>query len=256
LGKKPVKVEAPFGASFDLGGVSGDENVELVCVTYNETSSGVMLEAEMIDRIKERFPNALVAVDVVSAAPYLRFDVEQIDMLFSSVQKGFGMPSGLGFLVLNDRAAEKAHALSVKGIVTGSYHSFSSLISQGGKRQTPETPNVLGIYVLGKVCEDMLNRGIDTIYKETEEKAAYIYDALDAHPRMRPFVSNKAIRSKTVITASVEGASISYIERMKAAGYMIGSGYKEHKEAQIRIANFPAHTVEHVQDMIQTIQTI
>jgi phosphoserine aminotransferase len=256
LGKDPVKIEAPFGEAFSLDKIPVDDEIELVCITYNETSSGVMLKAETIEHIKARFPNALVAIDVVSAAPYLRFDADRADMLFSSVQKGLGMPSGLGFLIVNDRALAKQHMLAQQGIITGSYHSFASLLSQEEKRQTPETPNVLSIYVLGKVCEDMLDKGVETIHAETEEKATYIYDVLEAHAHMAPFVSDRSIRSQTVITASVQDGSAAYIERMKQAGYMLGAGYKEYKGMQLRIANFPAHSVEQTHNMIQILKTI
>ena len=41
--------------------------------------------------------------------------------------------------------------LQERGFAVGSYHSFASLVAGAEKRQTPETPNVLAIEVLGEV---------------------------------------------------------------------------------------------------------
>ena len=41
--------------------------------------------------------------------------------------------------------------------------SLASLRAGQEKWQTPETPNVLGIWLLGRVCEDLAERGIDTL---------------------------------------------------------------------------------------------
>ncbi|MDZ7645884.1 MAG: hypothetical protein U5K54_01185 [Cytophagales bacterium] len=48
------------------------------------------------------------------------------------------------------------------------------MLANGIKNQTPETPNALAIYLLGKVVQDLLRRGIQTIRKETEYKAAIL----------------------------------------------------------------------------------
>ena len=49
------------------------------------------------------------------------------------------------------------------------------------KNQTPETPNVLAIYVLSKVLEDMNNIGIDMIVRDTNYKSSLIYDTINKH---------------------------------------------------------------------------
>jgi phosphoserine aminotransferase len=76
---------------------------------------------------------------------------------------------------VNDKCIAKAEQLLSKGISIGSYHSIPSLYTHAVKNQNPETPNVLGIYLLAQVVEDMVRRGITAIRKETEYKAALLY---------------------------------------------------------------------------------
>ena len=50
----------------------------------------------------------LLAVDAVSSLPYPDFDYTKLDSVFFSVQKGFGLPSGLGVWMANDKCLAKA----------------------------------------------------------------------------------------------------------------------------------------------------
>jgi phosphoserine aminotransferase len=147
--------------------------VELIALTHNETSTGVSLPLAFINQFKSKFPDSLIVVDAVSSLPYPQFDYTKIDSVFFSVQKGFGLPAGLGVWVVNDQVYHESRIILSKGISIGTYHNLPTLLANGIKNQTPETPNALAIYLLGKVVQDLLRRGIQTIRKETEYKAGY-----------------------------------------------------------------------------------
>ena len=180
-------------------------STELIALTQNETSTGVSMPVNYLNSFRIKNPEALIVVDAVSSLPYPKFDYNNIDSVFFSVQKGFGLPAGLGVWMVNDRCIAKAENLLSKNIPIGSYHSLPTLVSMARKNQTPETPNVLGIYLLGKVVQDMLRRGIPIIRKETEYKSAILYQALSNHPHLKPLVHDDLWRSKTVLVASGGG---------------------------------------------------
>lgn len=256
LGKEPEKLDAEPGKPFDFDRACIPNDVELLCFTHNETSMGIRVNMDDIRHMKQQHPDALVAVDVVSSAPCVDLDWRIVDCAFFSVQKCFGSPAGLGVLIVNDSALEKSKNLEVKGISIGSYHSFTSLLEEAKRSQTPETPNVLGIYLLGKVCEDFLESGIDVIKKRTEEHAALLYDFFEAHPVIRPFVEDPRARSQTVVVAQTPGGSKRIISSLKRDGFVIGSGYGTYKDTHIRIANFPAHSTEDLQNVINKISQL
>lgn len=255
LNRNAVKAEAEFGKSFDFRNIAINNSPELICFTQNETSTGVQINTEEIYFIKNKYPDSLSGVDIVTSAPYVDLDFKKIDFAFFSVQKGFGMPAGLGVLLVNERCMEKAVFLKSKNI-TGSYHNFITLRENAVKYQTSETPNVLGIYLLGKVCESMNNYGIERIRKETEEKARLLYDFLDGHEVLKPFVKSISDRSKTIINIET-GDRQSEIKKILADnGIIVGSGYGKLKDSQIRIANFPMHKTEDVKNIIEILSTI
>lgn len=246
-------IEAEPGKEFDP---PLTHNSELIALTHNETSTGVSLPMDFISEVRKKNPNALIVVDAVSSLPYPAFDFTQIDSLFFSVQKGFGLPAGLGVWIVNDRCVEKSAALEAKNISTGSYHSLASLLSHAKKNQTPETPNVLSIYLLAQVIQDMLSRGIQTIRRETDYKAAILYQLLNNHSLMKPFVADKIIQSKTVIVADC-GDNMDIINTaLQEKGMLPGDGYGSFKKSQLRFANFPTHSKEQFELLVDTLEGI
>jgi phosphoserine aminotransferase len=253
LGKKAVKNEVSNGEGFD-NTIAIPTESELLAVTHNETSTGVSLPLDFIYDLKAKNPNALLAVDAVSSLPFPEFDYTKLDSVFFSVQKGFGLPSGLGVWMVNDRCLAKADSLLSKGISIGSYHNLPSLKSHAIKYQTPETPNVLSIYVLSKVIGDLIRRGISNIRKETEYKASLLYHTLDNHDKLGAFVANKSFRSKTVIVANSGEHTERITSKLIENGMQPGDGYGSAKKTQLRFANFPTHSKEQFELLVDCLR--
>jgi len=256
LKKVPVKNEVGYGQSFDWNSIDIPPPTELVCCTQNETSTGVAIDMKEVYALKHRHPNMLFAIDVVSSIPYIDIDYSKIDAVFFSVQKGFGLPAGLGVLILSPAAIEKSSLLEKSNISIGSYHSFSSLKKYAEKDETPETPNVLSIYLLNEVIRDMLRKGIDLMRKETEEKAKYIETLVEKSRELSYLAKDSQIRSKTAHVLKVNGGSKILMEHLKKHGFLISSGYGSMKNNYVRIANFPAHSVEDMKKLVNILSAI
>jgi phosphoserine aminotransferase len=252
LDKKSVKTEAPEGQGF-AEQVSVPGGTELIAVTHNETSTGVSLPLSLIHGLKRKNPDALIAVDAVSSLPYPSIDFNLVDSVFFSVQKGFGLPAGLGVWMVNERCVAKAEALSAKKISIGSYHNIPTLLAHARKNQTPETPNVLAIYLLNQVVADFLRRGLHTIRKETEYKSAILYKALEEHPLLSAFVKEINFQSKTVIVADCQSNTENLNKLLMSKGLYAGDGYGPAKKTQLRFANFPAHSKEQYELLVDSL---
>jgi len=245
---------AEWGEGFDWEQTQIGSHVDLINFTHNETSTGVMTPYEAMYHFRDSHPDALITVDMVSSVPYASLDFTQIDAAYFSVQKGIGLPAGLGVLILNHRCLERAKAKAASGQNIGSYHSFLSQYKKVVKNQTPETPNVWNIYLLAKVLGDMLNRGIENIRKDMFDRIQRLYAFLDAHPDFELFVKDEAWRSHTVALANVKGDSFELIRRMEAKGLLLGNGYGKMKGKQIRIANFPAIPTEKLDELMHELR--
>src|SRR5690606_18650031 len=108
----------------------------------------------------------------------------------------------------------------------------------------PETPNVLGVYLLSRVLAEYRRLGIESIRKETERKASLIYSTALECDRLGVYVSEEAFRSATVAAIEFDGDAFWLRSELKKRGHEVGTGYLELKKTQSRIANFPMHTYE------------
>ena len=253
--KDAVLIEVEPGHGFDHTHIPEIET-ELVAVTHNETSTGVCLPTAFIDQLKEKNPAALVAVDAVSSLPYVALNYTQVDTVFFSVQKGFGLPAGLGVWLANEKCLAKAERLLTQGQAIGAYHNLLSLHDHARKNQTPETPNVLGIYLLGQVVQDMLRRGLTAIRRETDYKAAILYQLLSDHPRMHAFVQQKEYQSKTVLTIVCANEYENIYKVLEDNRIVPGEGYGSFRHDHLRIANFPAHSKEQFELLVDILNTL
>lgn len=247
LGKNTHHASAPEGSVVDINKLLVPESAELISITQNETSTGAAQPLDDIFSLRKAFPNQLIAVDMVSAAPTVALDYNQIDTAYFSVQKCFGLPAGLGVWIINQRCIDKCEALLNQGEIVGSYHSLPIMLEQSLKYQTPETPNVLNIYLLGKVVEDMLTKGLSQIQREIDYKAAVLYQAFEQASFLKPFVENPKYRSKTTPVAVTDIPSSEITKSFNKKGLVLGSGYGLNKEQHLRIANFPTHSKEHIE---------
>jgi len=93
LRKKSQIHEVAPGAGFALSDITISKHTELICVTQNETSTGVQVPMSDVYRLKKQYPDKLIALDIVSSAPYVNVDFKKVDLVFFSVQKGFGFGS-------------------------------------------------------------------------------------------------------------------------------------------------------------------
>lgn len=242
-GKTSTITQIEDGQSFNSFHIP--QEAELIGITKNETSVGYNFTEEEIASIKKENPHKLIALDIVSACPSLSVNFSQIDTAYFSVQKAFGMPAGLAVWIVNEKCHEKAR-IKAKETSLGSYRTLPNLKKFGSKLQTPETPNMLYIYLLGKIAQDMLEMGDQRIKNDTIYKATLLNQAIENHPNLSHFVSSKKHRSATTIVANASNSE-AFLNFFEKKGLILGTGYGAHKEKHIRIANFPTHSKESIE---------
>lgn len=255
-GKNADARVAEAGTNHDLSTAIIGDDVELIGLAQNETSTGAAMPIEDINLLRSKYPNPLLAIDAVSSLPVPEFDFNQMDSLYFSVQKSFGLPAGLGVWTFNDRCLEKAEKLKSEGKYHESFNSILKIAKMAKKHQTTCTPNVLNIYLLGKVVQDMLAKGISQIRQESKYKSALLYNLFESHPKLNAFVSEKKFRSQTVGVAEVTGGSEKLIKALGEKGLNIGNGYGEFKNQHIRVASFPTHSKEQIEMLVDEINQL
>jgi phosphoserine aminotransferase len=251
LQKNAKQVKFKLGQGIDIKKADTEElkKAEFVAFTACETSTGAHFVQDDIYKISQSYPQAIHIVDTVSASPMYDLNFKLVDGMIFSSQKGFGLPAGLGILICSPKAIQKSYILKDLGYNTGSYHSFPLVVKKAKEYQTLETPNVLAMYLLDKVLQDMLDYGIDRMREDVDYKYQILKDFFENHPDFSFYIKEENYRSKTVVVISCKNPT-EVQERIAKYGFILGGGYGEDKDTQFRIANFPAISIKNMQDLI------
>jgi len=244
-GKKARKINYG-GDGFKAEELTFPKETEMICLTQNETSTGVAIPVASINKLKQLNPRPLLAVDIVSSAPDVNLNWKLVDLGFFSVQKGFGLPAGMAVLIASQKAIKQAEKLVKAGDTIPGFHNLLTLAEKEADYQTPETPNVLAIFLLGQVVKKMLAKGIKKIRQDTNIKANLIYKTLRQYRNCRPAIQKSQWRSKTTIV-------VERLNKLNDTGLVVSDGYGENKGKQIRIANFPAHSLAMIKKLCRNL---
>lgn len=219
---------------------------DAIAIVHNETSCGVTNPlAEIVAVVKEISPDTLILVDAVSslAGVKIPFDELGLDVLLTSSQKCFGLPPGLSFAAVSDRALAMAATIKNRGY----YFDFIELEKFEQKNNTPSTPAISLMYALDKQLDDMLAEGLDNRFARHAKLAQMTRDWAT---EMFALFPEKGYESNTVTcVANTRKTDIGALNKFLAArGLNISDGYGELKGKTFRIAHM-ADTTE--QDMLE-----
>ena len=211
--------------------------VDLIAVTQNETANASQVPMTVLRELAVRYPDKMIAVDTTSSMGGIALDFSLADVWYASVQKCFGLPAGLGILLLSGKAKEK---VARKG-EWGRYNSLSFMLENAASYQTHYTPNVLGIYLLYRVLQDM--DPIAQVDARLRERMASLEKVVAQSSTFDLLVDNAATRSTTVLAVSGKEEAIAAVKKAaEKEGMQLGGGYGPLKASSFRIANFPAIT--------------
>lgn len=238
-----LKIEA--NQSIDVPNLAIGEAFDLIAVTQNETANASQVPMSVLKELEEKYPEKMIAVDTTSSMGGIELDFSLADIWYASVQKCFGLPAGLGILIVSPKAIEKAKRKGEKG----RYNSLNFILENAAGYQTHYTPNVFGIYLLNRVLKDL--EEIQQVDTRLRKRMLKLETAIAKSPKFRLLVDNEATRSTTVLAVSGSEELISSVKKAaEKEGMQLGSGYGPLKPTSFRIANFPAITDEEFDRLI------
>lgn len=224
--------------------------IDIICLTHNETSNGSVIPTPFFKKLKTP-EQALIAVDATSSLGGVELPWNHIDICFASVQKCFGLPSGMGVMICSPEAVSKGLSIDEDDY----YNSFTKLERNRLKWETSFTPNILDIYLLQSVLNN--RKPIGEIATETKGKAALLYNFLDSHHSLAPLITEHELQSETVVAVRANEKTLTdIIEKTYQEEILLGKGYGKWENDTFRIANFPAISKEEIIQLILFLNEI
>jgi phosphoserine aminotransferase len=178
-GKKAVKEARREGAvniaaTMADGGftrIPDDDEIKLdpkaayVHITTNETIEGVEWKRE------PEVGDVPLVADASSDILSHRIPVEKYALIYAGAQKNMG-PSGVTLVIIRDDLLKR---------IPEGLHTMLDYRTHVENKSLYNTPNTWGIYIIDLVCKWLKEKGgLQEMERENEEKAALLYDAIDA----------------------------------------------------------------------------
>ena len=177
FGLQVTRIEFPWGEAADPVIVETRLKslapYRAVLMTHNETSTGVTNDLETLAALIRRLnPDALIVVDAVSSLGCvpLEMDAWDIDVVFTSSQKGWMTPPGLMMIAAGPRAWEANKTAKLPRF----YFDWELARKYLEKWEHPTTPPVSLFYALDLALEKMLEEGREAIFERHQRIGDYV----------------------------------------------------------------------------------
>jgi len=256
LGRSTSSCEVEWGRGFTPELVADElrrGDYDAVCLTHNETSTGVLNPLREIASVVREAGDTLLLVDAVSAMSAVEVDFDDwgVDVLLAGVQKAFALPPGLAVAAVSSRVYERAEKLPNRG----TYLDFLSYRRLLLKNQTPSTPSTAHLYALRRQLQRIHEEGRSARARRHQQMGIQTREWTRGRFRM---FADEAFASPTVSCIQVpEGFDVADLkQRALQQGFALGSGYGVLKPTTFRIGHMGEHDSDSLEALLSTLDQI
>ncbi|UCG89996.1 MAG: alanine--glyoxylate aminotransferase family protein [Candidatus Heimdallarchaeota archaeon] len=231
-----------------------EKEYDAVCITQNETSTGVTTPLKDLYRVIKDH-GCLLLVDAVSSAGGVetRVDEWEIDVYLFGLQKCMALPPGLAVASVSEEALKMAKTVPNRGwyfdfLYLKKYHDRN-----GMQPATPVIPIYYALqYQLHKIVDE---EGIENRWARHTEMGDYTREWVKA--RGLTLFADESVASNTVTCVNSLGIDVPKLKSdLMKKGYLFATGYGKFKEKNFRIAHMGDRTLEELATYLQTIEEL
>jgi len=250
----PVVVRSEPGAhpAIRSDARSAGDDVDVVALTHNETSTGVMMH------LRRPEGEALVVADATSGAGGLPWVPDEVDVYYFSPQKCFASDGGLWLAACSPAAQERIREIGNSARWRPASLDLLVALDNSLANQTYNTPAIGTLVLLDEQVQWMLaNGGLDWCVERCRTSAAHLYGWAEASAFASAFVTDPMQRSTVVGTIDLEGVRADDVNAaLRANGIVDTDGYRKLGRNQIRVGMFPAVDPADVQALTACIDHV
>src|SRR5436190_13390525 len=146
---------------------------DVVTITHNETSVGIMNPIEGISEVIKKYPDIVWLVDCVSSLAGTKVEVDRlgIDICITSSQKALALPPGLALASVSPKAEARFEKVGNKGY----YLDLKNLIKYIDKKdhQYSSTPSLSHMFALDFQLDRIFKEGLENRFTRHLEMAEF-----------------------------------------------------------------------------------
>ncbi len=229
---------------------------DLVAVTHNETSTGIMNPVEEIGEVVKKYPDVVFIVDMVSSAAGSKVEVDKcgIDICITSSQKCLGLPPGLAVCTFSDKARDRAKQVPHRGYYLDLLKLYDYI--QKKDYQYPSTPSLSHMFALDYQLDQILNvEGLENRFARHKEMAKIV--RAWAKKNFALYSDENHLSNTVTNIANTRNIDVAALNKeLGERGFQISNGYGTLKNKTFRIAHMADCQVEEIKELLKNIDEI
>jgi len=228
---------------------------DVMTVTHNETSTGIMNPLEEIAEVRKKYPDVLWLVDSVSSMAGTKIEVDKlgIDVCITSTQKALALPPGMAIASVSQRALEHGKQVKFRGWYLDILEIYKYVETKD--YQYSATPSLSHMFAMNFQLDRILAEGLENRYKRHLEMAEYTRAWAKKNFALFPEERYASVTLTTIANTRnipVKGLN----EGLAKVGMQISNGYGDLKEKTFRIAHMGELTPADVREVTAAIDRI
>jgi aspartate aminotransferase-like enzyme len=230
-------------------------NYDVMTVTHNETSTGVMNPVEEIAEVRKKYPDVLWLVDTVSSLAGAKVEVDKlgIDVCIASTQKALALPPGLALCSISEKALEHGKQVKQRGWYLDLLEIYKYI--QTKDHQYSATPSLAHMFALNFQLDRILAEGLENRFARHREMAEFTRGWAKKHFALFPDEQYASLTLTTV--ANTRNISVKDLNgELGKMGMQISNGYGDLKEKTFRIAHMGELTMTDIKEVTGAIEKI
>lgn len=218
---------------------------DVVTITHNETSTGIMNPVEAISEVIKKYPDVIWMVDTVSSLGGARIEVDAlgIDVCISSSQKALALPPGLALASVSKKAEEKLKKIGPRGYYLD-LHTLCDFIDKKNYQYSC-TPSLSHMFALDFQLERIMKEGLENRFIRHMEMAEYTINWANELFKTFPMPGFESM----TVTCIENTRKINITELnnfLKEKQMVISNGYGSLKDKTFRIGHMGELTLDDV----------
>lgn len=228
---------------------------DLVTITHNETSTGLMNPLEEISAVMKKYPYVVFCMDTVSSLGGVKIEVDKwgVDICISSTQKCLGLPAGMAICSISEKAVNAAKEVKNRGFYFDLLNLYDTIKKKD--HQYPSTPSISHMFALDYQLDRIMEEGMENRFARHLEMAEFVRTW--AKENFELFADEKYASNTLTTIKNTRNISVANLNnKLGERGFMISNGYGDLKEKTFRIAHMADTPMEDLKSLLENINDI
>ncbi|MEA5039849.1 MAG: alanine--glyoxylate aminotransferase family protein [Clostridiaceae bacterium] len=229
---------------------------DLVTITHNETSVGIMNPVKEIAEVIRKYPDVVFCMDTVSSMGGADIPVDALgcDFCITSTQKCLGLPPGMSIASVSQKAIDRARTVPNRGLYLDIVEIYDKVVKDD-KYQYPSTPSLSHMFAMDYQLDNILKEGLEHRWAHHAEMAEVV--RAWARKYFEIFSDERYLSNTLTTIKNTRGISVSDLnKKLGERGFELSNGYGDLKEKTFRIAHMADATMEDLQALLRAIEEI